>query len=256
MAKIPSLFHCDSSKKSRRKCHASHKGLGASFEEEIEPEVWAQTAFASRFLNNAEAIFSTNELELLAVVWACDHFRLHLLGNRFQVLTDHKAIISALNENYNNKSYQSRLSRRAEKLLPFDFEVINAPGVILGIAGYLSIYPTFSAPKPSNYDEIFFVKSLEAFNNALALINSSCLSKSRSGCSPPSQGGVDFTTRHRSLRSYQRSPVGGDGVNTQSLNQSNRVMLMIQSNFSSIEGDGLCSESVSQSKTSMLTKKT
>ena len=99
------------------------------------------------------------------------------------------------------------------------------------------------------------MKSLEAFNKALALINSPCLSKSRSGCCPPSQEDVDFTTRHRYLRSYQHFPAGGDGVNTQSLNQSNRVRLIFQSNFPSLEGDGLCSESVSQSKTSMLIKK-
>ena len=93
VAKIPSLFHYDSSKKSR---------VGACLEQEIEPGVWAPTAFASRFLNKAETKYSTNELELLAIVWQCEHFRTYLLGNRFQVLTDHKAIISVLSENYNN----------------------------------------------------------------------------------------------------------------------------------------------------------
>ena len=120
LANIPNLFHYDSSKSSRVKCDPSHNGLGACLEQEIEPGVWAPTAFASRFLNNAETKYSTNELELLAIVWACEHFRTYLLGNRFQVLTDHKAIISALSENYNNKSYQSRLSRWADRLLPFD----------------------------------------------------------------------------------------------------------------------------------------
>ena len=108
MAKIPSLSHYDSSKKSNIKCDASHNGLGACLEQEIEPGVWEPTAFALSFLNNAEAKYKTNELELLAIVWACEDFRTYLLGNRFQVLTDHKAIILALNENYNNKSYQSR----------------------------------------------------------------------------------------------------------------------------------------------------
>ena len=77
------------------KCDAGHNGKGACLEQEIEPGVWAPTAFASPFLNNAEEKYSTNELELLAIVWACDFFRTFLLGNRFQVLTDHKAIISA-----------------------------------------------------------------------------------------------------------------------------------------------------------------
>ena len=149
VANIPNLFHYDSSKNSRVKCDASHNGLGACLEQEIGPGVWAPTAF----LNNAETKYSTNELELLAIVWACEHFRTYLLGNHFQVLTDHKAIVSALNENYNNKSYQSRLSRWADRLLPFDFEVTHVPGVTLGIVDYLSIYPTFSAPAPSIYDK-------------------------------------------------------------------------------------------------------
>ena len=53
-SKIPSLFPYASSKNSPVKCDASHNGLGACLEQEIEPGVWAPTAFASRFLNNAE----------------------------------------------------------------------------------------------------------------------------------------------------------------------------------------------------------
>ena len=96
IAKIPSLYLFDSSKGSRVKCDASQNSLGACFEQKNERGAWAPTAFASRFLNNAEAKYSTNELELLAIVWACEHFRTYLLGTRFQVLTDHKAIISEL----------------------------------------------------------------------------------------------------------------------------------------------------------------
>ena len=54
IAKIPSLYHFDSSKGSRIKCGASHNGLGACLEQEVEPGIWAPTTFASRFLNNAE----------------------------------------------------------------------------------------------------------------------------------------------------------------------------------------------------------
>ena len=73
VAKIPSLFHYESSKKSRVECDASHNGLGACLEQKIEPGVWAPTAFASRFLKNAETKYSTNELELLAIVWALSY---------------------------------------------------------------------------------------------------------------------------------------------------------------------------------------
>ena len=148
ITKIPSLYHFDSSKSSRVKCDASHNGLGACLEQEIETGVRSPTVFASHCHNNAEAKNSTNKIELLAIVWACEHFRTYLLGTRFQVLTDHKAIFSALNENYNNKLYQSRLARWADRSLPFDFEVIHVPGVRLGIVDYLSRYPK-SVPEAS-----------------------------------------------------------------------------------------------------------
>ena len=102
VTKIASNFHEDSSKQSKLKCDASQNGLGACLEQEVQPGIWAPTAFAWRFLDNSEVKNSTNDLELLAIVWACKHFRTYRLGNRFQILTDHKAIFSGLNENYNN----------------------------------------------------------------------------------------------------------------------------------------------------------
>ena len=79
ITKISSLNHFDSSKSSRVKCDASHNSLGACLEQEIETRVRTTTVFASRCLNNAEAKNSTKEVELLAIVWACEHFRTYLL---------------------------------------------------------------------------------------------------------------------------------------------------------------------------------
>ena len=146
------------------------------------------------------------------------------------MLTDHKAIISALSEDYNNKSYQLRLSRWADRLLPFDFEVIHVPGVTLGIVDYLSRYPTFSAPAPSIYDELFVVKSIEAFNSALTFINSSNVIHSVDGLYPQLQEGVV---------PHIRKP-------NRSLDQSNHVMQIRALSFSSIEGVELCCSSADQ----------
>ena len=251
IAKIPSLYHFDSSKGSRVKCDATHNGLGDCLEQESEPGVWAPTAFASRFLNNAEAKYSTNELELLAIVWACEPFRTYLLSTRFQVLTDHKVIISALNENCNNMSYESRLARWTDRLVPFYFEVIHVPGVTLGIVDHLSRYPTFPAPEPSKYNELFVVKFIEAFHKALSFINFYNSSKVRYQSCPPPQEGVQFLSQYNCANYLRHSPVGGDDNVTQIFNQSNCGMQMDCLCYLSKEGVGLCSHGINQSEIGM-----
>ena len=89
-----------------------------------------------------------------------------MLGNHFVVLTDHKAIISALKTNRGNKTHQSRLTRWADRLLPFDFDIFHISGCKLGIADYLLRFPTFEAPRPSSFDEQYVVKCISLFFDA------------------------------------------------------------------------------------------
>ena len=90
------MYHYDQKRNSRIKCDASHSGIGAALEQELPDGTWVPTAFASRLLNIQEKKYSTNELDFLAIVWSCETFRNYLIGNRFELLTDHKPIISAL----------------------------------------------------------------------------------------------------------------------------------------------------------------
>ena len=166
IANITKMFHYDQNRNNRVKCDACHSGLGAALEQEVEGDVWVPIAFASRFLNDQEKKFSTNELELLAIVWSCEYFRNYLLGNHFVVLTDHKAIISALKSNRGNKTHQKRLTRWADRLLPFDFDIFHISGCKLGIVDYLSRFPTFEAPRPSSFDEQYVVKCISRFFDA------------------------------------------------------------------------------------------
>ena len=158
IANITKMFHYDQNSKTRVKCDASHSVLGAAFEQEVESDIWVPIAFASRFLNDQEKKYSLKELELLVIVCSCEHFRNYLLGNHFEVLTDHKAKMSALKTNRGNKTHQSRLTRWADRFLPFD--VLPISGCKLGIVDYSSRFPTFEAPLPSNFDEQYVVKCI------------------------------------------------------------------------------------------------
>ena len=86
------LKHFDVLKDIRIVCYASHNGLGAELEQ-LGSEGWWLISFASRYLNDAKKR-STNEFELLAVVWGAEYFRNYVLGRIFLVIFDHKALVS------------------------------------------------------------------------------------------------------------------------------------------------------------------
>ena len=67
--------HFDTTKPTRVTCDASKSGLGACPEQYLE-NYWYPIAYDSRFLNYNEQKYSTNELELLAVVWSLENFKL------------------------------------------------------------------------------------------------------------------------------------------------------------------------------------
>ena len=96
------------------KCDASRAGLGAALEQR-SPTGWHTVAFASRFLNSNEERYSVNELELLGVVWSVEYFKYYLFCKSFTTITDHRALLSNMEEHRSNKSYESRW---IDRLLP------------------------------------------------------------------------------------------------------------------------------------------
>ena len=60
---------------------ASTKGLGATLWQEQPNGDLKPIGFASRFLSDTEKKHAINELELLAVVWGLEHFRLYIYVN-------------------------------------------------------------------------------------------------------------------------------------------------------------------------------
>ena len=119
------------------KCDASLNGLGCALEQRT-PNGWHTVAFASRFLNSAENRYSINELDILGVVWSIEHFNYYLFGKPFTVITDHRALLSIMRENKTNKSYNSRLTRWVDRLLPFDLTIDHLSGSKMGLVDYIS----------------------------------------------------------------------------------------------------------------------
>ena len=159
------LNYYNPSREFRVKFDASHSGLGATLDQWSDQNEWVLIAFASRYLNSQEKKCSTNELELLAVVWDVDRFKQYLLGKEFVIPTDQKALTSALGEHRSNKMYQSRLTRWVERLLPYQFKVIHIPGKDMGIVDYLSREPNGEPWPASEIDERFVVTSIEIFHS-------------------------------------------------------------------------------------------
>ena len=82
---------------------ASPVGLGAILSNVDSQSNIHNVAYASRSLSKVEQKYSQTEREALAVVWGCKKFYLYLVGTKFTVVTDHKALEII----YNAKSMQN-----------------------------------------------------------------------------------------------------------------------------------------------------
>ena len=92
---------------------------------------------ASRMLKDAEYIYFTTELELLAIVWALSKFRSFLLGTQILIETDHKVLCYLLTGRFLN----SRLTRWRLAIQDYDFKIQYIEGPRNYIADALSRIP-------------------------------------------------------------------------------------------------------------------
>ena len=157
-------MHYNPQLETRIKCDVSRSGLGAALEQ-LTVDGWKPISFASRFLNSSEERYIINELELLGVVWSIEYFKNYLYGKEFTVITDHRALLSILKEHRSNKSYNSRLSRWVDRLLPYQFSIEHLPGAKMGLVDYISRNPYQPAKSVSKYDEEFLVATLPSIHS-------------------------------------------------------------------------------------------
>ena len=112
---------------------ASGRGIGATLNV-VRDGRKLPVAYYSKQLQGAQHHYSATELEGLAMFRAINYFAHYLFGTRFEVVTDHKALVSLLHSRVLNR----RLHGWVLQLLEFDFTVQYRPGLENGDADALS----------------------------------------------------------------------------------------------------------------------
>lgn len=129
----------DSSLQTQLHVDASGDGLGAVLCQIYPADNSTRVvAYASRLLTPAERRYTNTERELLAIEWAvCDRFRLKLLGQQFEVHTDHAALVNECRL----KVPTSRIHRMLLRLDAYDCKIVYKPGRHNTAADFLSRLP-------------------------------------------------------------------------------------------------------------------
>nr|XP_024218897.1 uncharacterized protein LOC112211445 [Halyomorpha halys] len=119
---------------------ASEYVLGAVLSQDSEKGE-RPVAYGSRKLTDAESRYSDLVRELLAIMWAVEHFRPNVFGRRFSIHTDHRPLqwVGKLKES------SARITRWKELLGQFNMEIAYKPGKENVVADWLSRAITINA---------------------------------------------------------------------------------------------------------------
>lgn len=91
-----------------------------------QTEDYRVIAYSSRALSDTESRYSQLEKECLAIVHGCEKFSIYILGSDFEILTDHKPLVSLLS---NPKStLPLRIERWCLRLQGFSFNIRHING--------------------------------------------------------------------------------------------------------------------------------
>ena len=138
----------------------STKSLGASLWQEQPDGKLKPIGFASRFLSDTEKNYAINELEVLAVVWGLEHFRLYIYGKPIKLFTDRQALEPLRKRNRSNKTYSARLTRWLDRLAHFTINVNHIAGKHLALTDYLSRNPSMPPQTDEAYDEEYVINNI------------------------------------------------------------------------------------------------
>lgn len=96
----------------------------------------APIAYSSRALTTTETRYAQIEKELLAVVYALEHFNEYTYGRQVVVVTDHRPLLALVRKSIADVT--PRLQRLCLRLLRYSFQLVYRPGRELLVADTLS----------------------------------------------------------------------------------------------------------------------
>ena len=94
-------------------------------------------AYGSRRMTKSERNYCVTRQELLAIVWFTEHFKHYLIGQKFQLRTDH----SSLRWLFGFKEPEGQMARWLERLARFNFDIEHRAGSKHGNSDGLSRIP-------------------------------------------------------------------------------------------------------------------
>jgi len=132
--KIRDLAFFNPKAETKIQCDASGVGLGAVLLQDDMPVM-----YASRKLTDTEQRYSQLEKEFLAVLFACQRFRIFILGINVTIETDNKPIVSFFDKKID--SLPIRIQRWMLHLQPYQFKIKHISGKQNVLADMMSRNP-------------------------------------------------------------------------------------------------------------------
>ncbi|UYV66912.1 hypothetical protein LAZ67_4003307 [Cordylochernes scorpioides] len=124
LAEYPVLAHYNPELKTEVHCDASAEGLAGMVLQMDEDGKWRLVYCVSKKTTEAEKMYHSSKLELMAIVWTLDRLRQFLVGIKFTVVTDCQALV------YMNakKTTNPQIARWYNLIQEYDFEIRHKPG--------------------------------------------------------------------------------------------------------------------------------
>lgn len=158
------LRHPNPNKQYYLQTDASNIALGGQLYQYDEDNQIAVVAFTSRTFKGAEVNYNTTEKELLGIVHCLKKFRVYLLGRRFTIVTDNKALTFL----HSFRITSARMTRWILGIQEYDFDIIHCKGTENIVADTLSRNP---ADMEHNYARIAEQQGDWEINGILIKIN-------------------------------------------------------------------------------------